>query len=257
VESDVRLLSAGRALALLVVAPALAFAAAVEERLPADHPLLRNPHFDIWVVSIVDVRAEGATNANPPTARVVVEDVLRGGGPRGPATAVWRGATRAADFEPAEPGRAGQLKPEWKTRPLPGPTPRDRLIVFGRRVQDGSLGVESWAVFRDTLENRQMARRAMAPAERSGWVQGPVALALLAAPVVALLLLRRGRRRRWNYVLAPAAAGLYAFYESGISLYTNIRVDLLLIYPALAATALAMLVTLILDVIAIMRRSPA
>ena len=255
-EGDVRLLSAGRALALLL-APALAFAAVVEERLPADHPLLHNPHFDIWVVTVVDVRAEGATNANPPTARVVVEDVLRGAGPRGPAAAVWRGGQSAADFEPAVAGQASGVKPEWKTRPLPGPTPRDRLIVFGRRTQDGGLGVESWAVFRDTPDNRETARRAMAPAERSGWVQGPAALALLAAPVVALLLLRRGRRRRWNYVLAPAAGALYVFYESGISLYTNIRVDLLLIYPALATTALAVLVTLILDVVAVMRRSPA
>jgi hypothetical protein len=256
VEGNVRLVSAGRALALLVLAPALAFAA-VEERLSADHPLLRNPHFDIWIVSVVEVRDEGATNASPPTVRVIIEDILRGSGRRGPAAAVWRGATRAGDFGPAAPGEASRAKPEWKTRPLPGPAPRDRLIVFGRRVQDGSLGVESWAVFRDTPQNRETARRAMAPPERSGWVQGPVALALLAAPVAALLLLRRGRHRRWNYVLAPAAAALYAFYESGISLYTNIRVDLLLIYPALAATALATLVTLILDVVAVARRSPA
>ncbi len=249
-------MSARRALvaALLALAPALVSAAAVEERLPADHPLLRHPHFDIWVVSVVDVHADGATNATPPTARVVVEEVLRGEGPRGPATAVWRGGTRASDFDPRPPGQASLLKPEWSTRPLPGPSTGDRLIVFGRRTAEGALGVESWAVFRDTPDNRATARRSMAPPERSAWVQAPVALALLAAPVVAWLLLRHPRRRRWTYAVAAAAAALYAFYESGISLYTDIRVDLLLIYPALAATALAAVAALVLELVG--RRAP-
>jgi hypothetical protein len=248
--------SAHRALAaaLLALAPALVSAAAIEERLPPDHPLLRHPHFSIWAVSVVAVHSDGATNATPPTARVVVEDVLRGDGPPGPATAVWRGGTRASDFEPGPAGQASRLKPEWSSRPLPSPNAGDRLIVFGRRTADGGLGVESWAVFRDTPDNRATARRFMAPPERSLWVQAPVAVALLAAPVLAWLLLRHPRRRRWTYAVAAAAAALYAFYESGISLYTDIRVDLLLIYPALAATALAAVGALVLEVVG--RRAP-
>lgn len=65
---------------------------------------------------------------------------------------------------------------------------------------------------------------------------------ILAAPVVCVALFAlslprsvpEGRRRRLAVGLLPLAAlGLYAFYESGVSVYTNIRVDLLLIYPAL------------------------
>jgi hypothetical protein len=81
-------------------------------------------------------------------------------------------------------------------------------------------------------------------------VQAPVALMILAAPVVCVALFAlslprsvpEGRRRRLRLavgLLPLAALGLYAFYESGVSVYTNIRVDLLLIYPALFVTLLS------------------
>jgi hypothetical protein len=67
-------------------------------------------------------------------------------------------------------------------------------------------------------------------------VQAPVALMILAAPVVCVALFAlslprsvpEGRRRRLRLavgLLPLAALGLYAFYESGTSAYANIRVD--------------------------------
>ena len=76
----------------------------------------------------------------------------------------------------------------------------------------------------------------------------PVALMILAAPVLCVALfglslprsVPEGRRRRLAIVLLPLAAlGLYAFYESGISVYTNIRVGLLFLYPALFVALLS------------------
>ena len=86
--------------------------------------------------------------------------------------------------------------------------------------------------------------------DRTGWVQTPVALMILAAPVVCVALfalspLRSvpgGRRRRLRLdagLLPLAALGLYAFYESGISVYTSIRVDSLPVYPALCVALLS------------------
>lgn len=86
--------------------------------------------------------------------------------------------------------------------------------------------------------------------DRTGWVQAPVALMILAAPVACLVLFAlslprsvpEGGRRRLRLavgLLPLAALGLYAFYESGVSVYTNIRVDLLLVYPALLVTLLS------------------
>lgn len=63
------------------------------------------------------------------------------------------------------------------------------------------------------------ALRAFAAALRAGGQEEAVAAGRRPLPLVAL--------------------GLYAFYESGISVYTNIRVDLLLIYPALFVTLLS------------------
>ncbi len=73
---------------------------------------------------------------------------------------------------------------------------------------------------------------------------------ILAAPVVCAALFAlslphsvpEGRRRRLRLavrLLPLAALGPYAFYESGVSVYTNIRVDLLLIYPALFVALLS------------------
>jgi hypothetical protein len=80
---------------------------------------------------------------------------------------------------------------------------------------------------------------------RTAWVELPVAILLILSPVVCLVLfvisLRRtvspSSKRRCavaTFVLPLVALALYAFYESGIPPEMNIRIDLLLIYPALA-----------------------
>jgi hypothetical protein len=73
---------------------------------------------------------------------------------------------------------------------------------------------------------------------------------LAAVPAALLFLLYRARRRRW--ALGAAAAWLgYGLYEYGMRLRwlcsgeCNIRVDLLLLYPALlAVSGIAVLSTL-------------
>ncbi len=86
--------------------------------------------------------------------------------------------------------------------------------------------------------------------DRTGWVQAPVALMILAAPVVCVALFAlslprsvpEGRRRRLRLavgLLPLAALGLYALYESGISAYASIRVDLPPVYPALCVALLS------------------
>ena len=80
---------------------------------------------------------------------------------------------------------------------------------------------------------------------RTAWVELPVAVLTILSPVACLILfvisLRRtvspSSRQRCavaTFVLPLVAVALYAFYESGIPSEINIRVDLLLIYPALA-----------------------
>ena len=85
--------------------------------------------------------------------------------------------------------------------------------------------------------------------DRTAWVQVPLALVVLLSPILCLALfvlslMRRfpdSLRRRFAAAILPVppvALLLYFAYESGISPLTNIRVDLLLLYPALVVAFL-------------------
>ena len=78
--------------------------------------------------------------------------------------------------------------------------------------------------------------------ERTAWAQLPAAILILSSPVACLVLfaisLRRtaspSRGQRCTVAVLPLVAlALYAFYESVIPPEMNIRIDLLLNYPAL------------------------
>ena len=73
------------------------------------------------------------------------------------------------------------------------------------------------------------------------WVQIPLAIIVCLLPKLSL---QRWRKHRVWKVPAAMCAGallLYAYYESGISAYTDIRVDLLIVGPAVLVSA-AMLI---------------
>lgn len=77
------------------------------------------------------------------------------------------------------------------------------------------------------------------------WIGLPLAMLIILSPIacLALFVLSLGKARspsfRWRCaigasVLPLVVLVLYAVYEAGMPPETNIRVDLLLIYPALA-----------------------
>jgi hypothetical protein len=84
---------------------------------------------------------------------------------------------------------------------------------------------------------------------RTAWVELPLAILIILSPVACLILfvLSLGRTRPPSFrqrcavavfLLPLVSLALYAFYESGIPPEVNIRIDLLLIYPALAIDSL-------------------
>ena len=92
--------------------------------------------------------------------------------------------------------------------------------------------------------------------ERTAWAQLPAAILILLSPVACLVLfaisLRRTASPSWGQrcsaavlVLPLVALALYVFYESGIPPEMNIRIDLLLIYPALTLDFLFWLALLV------------
>jgi hypothetical protein len=244
---------AGLSLLLLWGVPAHAQDQVVDERLDASMSApLHNPHFDILVVTVVSIENGAFTNENPPKGLVRVDESLRGDEKAGAIyPARWSGHVRADDYEEQGGVRNGtwippRIKPEWSQRPLVPPSAGDRVIVFAAGVVEFK-SIWAQAAFRFSPENRDFAVTHMAPPERSAVIQTPTFLLIVLAPIVCVILHIRLRstaaservRTRLRLALWLAlflVPGVYAFYESGISVHTNIRVDLLLLWPAIALT---------------------
>ena len=250
---DICKLVAGLALLLLGSMAARAQDQVVDERLDASIAApLHNPHFDIVVVTVVAVESGPFTNADPPLGLVRVDETLRGAEPVGAIyPARWSGHVRDEDYADRGGMRHGgwvqpQLTPEWHQRPLASPKPGDQVIVFVASVTEFK-SIWAQAAFRLTPENRAFAVAHMAPAERSAVIQAPAFLLILLAPIACVMLhmlLRSSavsaplkyRLRLALWLVLLLVLPVYAFYESGISIYSNIRVDLLLLWPAIALT---------------------
>lgn len=71
--------------------------------------------------------------------------------------------------------------------------------------------------------------------DRTNAIQVPLVLLVLGAPGLSYALRRRERKLQLLLLVAQFLA--YIVYETGISIQTNIRVDLLLIYCALSFNA--------------------
>ncbi|HKW53498.1 MAG TPA: hypothetical protein VJO12_07390 [Stellaceae bacterium] len=244
---------AGLALLLLWGATAHAQDQVVDERLDASVSApLHNTHFDIVVVTVVAVESGPFTNADPPQGLVRVDETLRGGEPVGAIyPARWSGHVHDDDYADRGGMRDGnwvppQLKPEWHQHPLASPKPGDQVIVFAAGVAEFK-SIWAQAAFRLTPENRAFAVAHMAPLERSAAIQTPAFLLILLAPlacVILHILLRSSavsasvkfRLRLALWLLLFLVPAVYDFYESGISIHSNIRVDLLLLWPAIALT---------------------
>jgi hypothetical protein len=235
------------ALAFLLVGSTAARAQdqVVDERLDESISApLHNPHFDILVVTVVAVERGPFTNADPPLGLVRIDETLRGAEPVGAIyPARWSGHLHDDDYEHRGSMRDGawvppELKREWHQRPLVPPKPGDQLIVFAAGVAEFK-SIWALAAFRLTPENRSFAMTHMAPPERSAAIQTPAFLLVLLAPLACVILhmlrrssmasgSRKNRLRLALWLVLFLVLPVYAFYESGISIYSNIRVDLLL-----------------------------
>lgn len=73
------------------------------------------------------------------------------------------------------------------------------------------------------------------PPDRTPAVQGPLILLVLAAPALSFAIRRRHRGLRISLLVLQVIA--YLLYETGVSIQTNIRIDLPLIFGAIGLGA--------------------
>ena len=203
---------------------------------PANPSFLMNPQFDIYVVRVAVLRSGYATNADPPTGQVEIEEILRGRVDPGRYSFRLAGPVRHSDLD-----ERGTMSRQWYDTEMDVPELGSRLIVFGRSNYNGDTLVLQDMRIEYNVTNRRIVLARMAPAERIWWIQLPVALLVCFMPILSLF--RWNREKIWKVPAVLSGGGLlmYAFYESGISSYSNIRVDLLLVGPAVLLNAALLL----------------
>ncbi len=199
---------------VLVHVPVSGQAQGVREEIPPNPSHFGNPHIDCLAVTILPVNDDG-------TATVRIEEVLRGTPRKGVVRAVFSGQEKQASLKVGE-----------------------KFLLFGGVDETEKALYQQGFIFRFSEKNREHALKILAPPDRTGPLQLGAFLLILAMAVIGKSLLRLSRsdslspqKRRWLRHLLKAvpvvAFGVYAFYESGICSYCNIRVDLLLVAPAL------------------------
>ena len=218
---------------------------------PDEEYLLHNPAYDILVVRVLEADDRDGTNADPPAVTLEIEEVLRGPSRQGKVSARWYGPIWHEDLAPE-----GGTTKAWQSRPISGPTVGDRLIVFGAYGPEDAFTVQAHAVYRLTEANRQAvldhaARTHSVPVFILLWVgMGASALGALTLFVVSFFArdpAGRAERLRLGVVAcAVAALALYVIYESGVSPYAAIRIDLLLLWPAIGLALILGAISLIL-----------
>lgn len=137
----------------------------------------------------------------------------------------------------------GPLKNSYDNMPLVGPKVNEKLIVFLYPLNDGS-GIDAEIV--DFYKYSKIGKEMVAQnvyIERSEWIQNFLLAIILILPVINLALYMliiksssiqiKNRLKKVVFLIPLLAVILYLLYEAGVSPYYNIRVDLLLIYPAL------------------------
>lgn len=250
------------------IIPLIAFSSTADgiiEHLPPNLDHLSNPHWDILVVTVDKINNDNTTNENPPKGRFSVDEVLRGKIKNKNLNLIWRAPDRPYDHEewtkesntkPFEWYRR-PLKKEWYKTPLIGPKEGEKLIVFTLEKKDlGNIDAEVVEVYKFSDTNRRTVLENMVSPERKASVQIPLFLTILVIPIISLILYITSSAHYFTnkaifYFLIMSLSfmqfAIYPIYESGISIHSNIRIDLLLIYPALLST-IVILISLVLKI---------
>ncbi len=208
----------------------------VVEEVPDELSFARNSAFSVFAVTIVRAETQLRTDGDSPDGVLRVDQVLRG-----------RDVTPGEyDYRlPARPRRdINEQDQRERTAPPPtdGPADGDHLVVFSylgtQPLQDDSLIVLQGPLIRDTPENRALVEDQLVHESRLLAPLFFLVLLVVAVALASLLLSMRAssphRTHRLPVILPPIAVILYLIYESLVSPYANIRIDLLVLWPALA-----------------------
>ena len=185
----------------------------------------KNPQFTVMVVRILTADVAQGTNQTPPAGSFRVVEVLRGR---------WVEPGGEYRYRILSP-RSGADGPGWGAMPLHGPRAESELIVFtavgAQPVPPGSTIILQGPLIVAGASQRKAVAAALVHDSRLLW---PLFVVIVLSPVLAAL-----PRHRW---LAPAVGiAAYIAYETLMSNAYDIRIDLLVLWPALIVSVAAAL----------------
>ena len=128
----------------------------------------------------------------------------------------------------------GEWLAAWSDRK---PAPGERLILFYARSQDSARVLLPLHTYPATEANLTYVRTHMVAGPRTRLIQFPLLIwIIVGAPVLALCAVFFRQRLFGIVAVATGIAGAL-IYETGVPRFTDIRVDWLLIFPALLIAA--------------------
>lgn len=213
----------------------------IQETLPVKNTFyLETAVFRIMVVTIVEVDDENATNAEPPTGRLRIEEVLRG--KLKPGEYAYRMDLPVTHDDMVDPQNMNyDMTEEWKARPAIGPSVGETFIMIGawdKYKSQVTLGPEA---YKDTPENRAQILKRMGKKEIL-----LAFLGVLLTPFFSIFLVWKGGRFGRHialWLMPPASIGIWWLWEMRIPSHAAIRIDWLLILPAVGCVFLLSLLS--------------
>jgi hypothetical protein len=193
---------------------------------------VQNPHFVIVHAEILNLGSPITTPAKPAQGRIRIHKVLRGRNLKAPRDV---DATFGA---PALPGIPSTI--EFRMPPVGSQVMVSYccLDLAGKYADENTVSTQNYLVLW-TPENEARVTGSIAPKEATGQRQGSLLLVLLLTTLAGFAsgIFRIPAKKKivLRTLLFASSFLIYAFYERGISIQTNIRVDLLMLYPMLLA----------------------
>lgn len=230
---------------LLVLLAGKSYGSEVFPEIFPDSQPLKNPRVYIFIGKVEKISKNHANDLieGEFDGELDVSEVIRGHGMDiGKVAAKWSSHEK--------PLILSRYEPPQIARPL---KTGDRVIAFSWLRDDGTAIINYLIEYSD--KNRATVLGNMAPAEWSAGVQIFLILLMAGFPLIALALylfskFRISTRRKMRlvkaFIMGAPLLTLFSYfiYESGISIYSNIRVDLLIVWPLVIGSFLLWLIPL-------------
>jgi hypothetical protein len=247
------------------------WAAPVQSSLTQSSGILKNWDTPAYMGTVLESSAPG-TIGKPPSSLVDFQQTLRGAPIVGPRLVVWTRVSSVVtvlnadcNTKPYDPKRNCELVPHEPhlAEPSTPPAVGEKLIIFALKpdnvtkyvsVRSAIPGVSELLAKENTVAGfvaYPATAQHLATFEKHALLEERFArknmgtLFLLVIATSAAALMFAFVAPKISILCALAMFSTYALYESGIHVQENIRVDLLIIYPALFLGVAAVVVSLV------------